>query len=78
MYFYLCYLAGEDNEFSLSFINSNIRETIKRTYRMELTNTPMYTLYGWHKHCFTWQADGKLDVCSNSVTHSSILASFLH
>ncbi|KAF6024821.1 hypothetical protein EB796_016880 [Bugula neritina] len=34
---------------------------------MELTNTPMYTLYGWHKHCFTWQADGKLDSVPGKV-----------
>jgi len=63
----LCYLAGEDNEFALSFINSNIKETIKNAYRMELTNTPMYALYGWHKHCFTWQAEGKLAVSLNSL-----------
>jgi len=42
---------------------------------MKLINTPMYTLYGWHKHCFTWQAEGKLDVCSNSGMNEDTLFS---
>ncbi|KAF6024823.1 NPTX2 [Bugula neritina] len=39
---------------------------------MKLTNTPMYTLYGWHKHCFTWQAEGKLDWYADLETRGEL------
>jgi len=57
------YLLASSNEFGLHYMDTGaIIETHKGTLRTRLTNTPMYTLYGWHKHCFTWKVGKKLAV----------------